>query len=745
MLSRESDEAMVVVFHRDGTLHLDELQPCRQATFPTGVTHVEDDDKVLEAFASFISGSSLQGASRNFSLQHDWVEVCRTLADYDMASPDYLVFRSPEIMVAFTKNAAVSPAATEVVAGNLLDWKITSWEARRHIPADIHRPKNVKEIQHLVRLALKQKFSLTVIGGGHSGHCLWPGVVAIDMRNFRSLDIVSCKNSGGHGSNSDSLIVVGSGCTTGYIISETMAKGLTVPLGARPSVGSGLWLQGGIGHLARPYGLTCDNIVGVVLVGLKHGQLFCVGNVPDQYWPAGAIRPDGEKELLWALRGAGTNFGIVVYVVFKAHSAPMFSVHNWKIPLRNDMEALSWLSKLNIHASPEMSAHCSADAYLFSDASQLYLGVTTFQVHTVNPLETPKRTSLMNVLGLEHTSQIVDGVGVFNTEMYMSGMLGGHGSGKTNSFKRCLFLRNIGAANVSEILVKALKSRPSLLCYLHLLQGGKAVKDVGADASAFGCRDWDFACVITSVWVRDQDGTGSAQAAIDWVYQVVDELLPVSVGAYGTDLGPDPRDKALALRAFGPNLSRLSILKNKWDPQNVLAHACPLPVVPRQKIIILVTGRSGAGKDYCAAIWASAFAARTQNNITVRVVSVSYKFKQEYAAATGVDLSRLLNDRIYKENHRPAMTKLFQDQLHQRPQMCEEHFLNVVKAAADVQVLLITGMRDAESVTRLSNLVPGSRVIDVRVEVCDIIRNGRGSDVIKDNLDSYVKSATLNY
>ena len=41
-------------------------------------------------------------------------------------------------------------------------------------------------------------------------------------------------------------------------------------------------------------------------------------------------------------------------------------------------------------------------------------------------------------LGPEDNSKTVDGVGVFETEMYMSGMHGGHGGGKTSSFKRCL-------------------------------------------------------------------------------------------------------------------------------------------------------------------------------------------------------------------------------------------------------------------------------------------------------------------
>src|SRR2546421_5585219 len=187
------------------------------------------------------------------------------------------------------------------------------------------------------------------------------------------------------------------------------------------------------------------------------------------------------------------------------------------------------------------------------------------------------------IWGAEDDFKAVDGVGLFETEMYVSKMHGGHGGGKTSSFKRCLFLKRIEAVNVADRLVAAVETRPSPLCYLHLLQGGGAVGDVAADATAFGCRDWDFACVITGVWPRDQDGTEAARSAVRWVYNVAGDLLSLSSGAYGADLGPDPRDAALAAKAFGPNRPRLARLKHSLDPHNGLAYACPPQRAPMRK------------------------------------------------------------------------------------------------------------------------------------------------------------------
>ena len=427
------------------------------------------------------------------------------------------------------------------------------------------------------------------------------------------------------------------------------------------------------------------------------------------------------------MKGAGTNFGIVVSVTFKSYAAPTYLIRNWAVPLRDDFEARLRLSDFDKLVARKLHWNCSADAYLYWDAGQLHLGVTMFESSTARlTFATPTPTPIGAIWGLEDDFKVVDGVNLFETEMYASGMHGGHGGGKTSSFKRCLFLKHIGEANVADRLVAAVETRPSPLCYLHLLQGGGAVGDVAADATAFGCRDWDFACVITGVWLRDQDGTEAAQSAVRWVYNVVGDLLSLSSGAYGADLGPDPRDAPLAAKAFGANQLRLASLKHSLDPRNVLAYACPLPKAPmEQKLIILVTGESCAGKDYCADVWVSVFIRCTHQGLKARAVSISDAIKREYAAATGADLCRLLWDRAYKEQHRPALTTFFQVQARQRPRLPEEHFLNVVYGAIDVDVLLITGMRDEAPVAAFSHLVLGSRLLEVNVQASEQTRRIR--------------------
>jgi adenine phosphoribosyltransferase len=713
MLFVEPEDGILVICHRDSTSCLNGLACQRSITFPDGIIRIEDSDKTINSFAPFSAGCSVGDDKLRDAVHAEWRKVCRTMARHENDHQGTLTFASPEVIMTFTRYSIALSELTAVIPLVSKDYKVKNREAQSRAPIAMVRPTNVGQVQECINWALKHRFSLTVVGGGHSGHCLWSNVVAVNMGAFDQVHIIE---NTGESNDAHRLVVAGAGCKTGDIIRATQSEGLTVPLGARPSVGSGLWLQGGIGHLARSHGLTCDAIVGAVLVSVESGQVLCVGQVPDEHQPIGAVRSDNEDDLLWSLKGAGNNFAIIIKVTFKVYPARSFSVKDWCIPLKDDEHANGILRKFASTLARPLHQESSVDAYLYYADEQLMLGVTLFQSRDIATGKGPfpvTPESFIRLIGESCRTKTVDAVGLFDTEMYMSAMHGGHGGGKTSSFKRCVFLKNIEESHITKIILAAISSRPSSMCYFHLLHGGQGIRDVASDASAFGCRDWDFACVVTGVWPRDEDDTPASRAITRWVYDVVGTLLPVSQGVYSADLGPDPRDANLATKAFGPNLRKLIKLKQICDPHDVLAYACPLSQdMLSQKTVVLVTGEHGVGKDYCANIWATAI---KEHGHSTSVLSISDVTKQEYASHTGANLKRLLRDRAYKEQHREALAAFFGQQLEQRPRLAIEHFVKIVRSA-DVDVLFITGMRDEAPVTNLWHLVPDIRLVDVLVK-----------------------------
>ncbi|KAJ0413040.1 hypothetical protein BJY00DRAFT_297516 [Aspergillus carlsbadensis] len=739
-----TEDGVVVVFHRDHTLRLEGLLSHQLASLPTATVNVPDDDATLDSFTSFIAGFVVQDTETQKALQLEWRAICRDLGHRDDFG--YLVFHSPQTMMTFTKTADTLPKLAAQVPLTSEHREVKNRQARLHRPAAVVKPTEIKHIQQCVQWAIEQGVGLTVIGGGHGGHCLQPGAVAIDMSAFNEVRVCAeADNISESELNSTGFpcVVAGGGCTTGDIIHNAMGADLTVPLGSRPSVGAGLWLQGGIGHLARLHGLACDSIIGAVMVSIKTGKILVLGSVPDEHCPVDAVRPENEHDLLWALKGAGTNIGIIISVTFKAFPAPSYRVRNWTMPLKTSRGAQNAFRCLGSLAS-KLPRHFSVDGYLYWDSGRVHLGVTLFEVlgNTSNrePLP-PTAVGLIDDLGPPKSTQTVDSVGLFDCEMYMSAMHGGHGGGKTSAFKRCVFLKNVGEKAISDSLVAAIENRPSPLCYLHLLHGGGAVSDTTSDASAFSPRDWDYACVVTGVWPRDQDEMDVSFRAVQWVYNAVKDLLPMSSGVYSADLGPDPRDASLAAKAFGANGPRLASVKRSCDPHGVLAYACPVPNPPTT--VILVTGQSGSGKDYCTSIWASYLAVSANKPLKARVASISDATKREYARATGADLDRLLRDRAYKEQHRPALTAFFKDQVQARPRLPEEHFLELAGCSMGADVLFITGMRDEAPVACFSRLIPDVRVIEVYVTVREEMRRVRRGESETSNAIS--NPPTLDY
>ncbi|KAI4650576.1 hypothetical protein J4E93_002933 [Alternaria ventricosa] len=731
------DDGIVAVFRRDGIFHIDGLACHHTASYPTGFVGVSDDDDTLELFASFVAGFTMQDTDQDNAVLAHWRKLCRDLARRDDGHPETLLFSAPEVMLAFNHHADKVKELEMRVGPMPEENPVKNQQARLQRPAAIVRPDTIEKVQDCVQWALKHGLGLTVVGGGHSAHCHRSNVVAIDMSAFDSIHVLK-KVRGAEDQETafTSLVVAGAGCKTVNIIRRTLEGDLTVPLGSRPSVGAGLWLQGGIGHLTRLHGLTCDNIVGAVLISVASGEIFYVGRVPSEYLPKEARRLENDTDILWALKGAGTNFGIVLSVTLRAYHAHSFSTRNWVIPLSDNAEAKRRLWEFDAKVAKGCSKFCSADAYLYCEDGRLKLGITTF---ALTDAASPSPMTNMSkregdMWGTSSDTKIMNGVKAFEAEMYMSKMHGGHGGGKTSSFKRCVFLKDIGRSKIAQRLVSAVESRPSPFCYLHLLHGGGKAGEVAADATAFGCRDWDFACVVTGVWPRDEDGSRDAHASVQWVYDVVDSLLPLSRGTYGADLGPDPRDAVLAEKAFGPNTVRLGRLKRLMDPHNVLAWACPLPKPPLPKLIVLVTGERSAGKDYCAGEWVAVFsglngnASSSTHGLRAQAVGISDVTKREFADATGNDFRRLLDDRAYKEQHRPALTAFYEKQVQERPRLPEEHFLEVVHNAAsvNVDVLFITGMRDEAPVASFSHLVAASRVIEVHVDTSEASWVARG-------------------
>ncbi len=164
-------------------------------------------------------------------------------------------------------------------------------------PPVITQPKTKEDVSTLLKWSVDNDVSMSVRSGGHGSQGL-KGSMVIDLKYLNSVVVDTAAKT----------VTIGGGCKNKEVDTVTCAKGLAVTLGNAGSVGSvGAMLGGGVGFLARYQGLTIDGLLSAE-VALADGSIVKAEK-----------KEGGEHaELLWALRGGGGNFGIVVECTIQA-------------------------------------------------------------------------------------------------------------------------------------------------------------------------------------------------------------------------------------------------------------------------------------------------------------------------------------------------------------------------------------------------------------------------------------------
>ncbi|KAI1852733.1 hypothetical protein JX266_002274 [Neoarthrinium moseri] len=212
---------------------------------------------------------------------------------------------------ALGKRAAVDDclkaASIPVDTPGSADWKADAapYNPRlTYTPVAIAVPTSIEHIQAAVSCAAKAGVKVNAKAGGHSYTSLGFGgedghlMVQLDRMYNVTLD------------KKTNIATVQAGTRLGHVATELYNQGQRAfPHGTCPGVGvSGHALHGGFGMSSHLYGLALDWIVGMTVV-LANSSVVHTSETEN---------PD----LFWALRGAGSNFGIVAQYEFKTFAAP---------------------------------------------------------------------------------------------------------------------------------------------------------------------------------------------------------------------------------------------------------------------------------------------------------------------------------------------------------------------------------------------------------------------------------------
>jgi FAD/FMN-containing dehydrogenase len=391
-------------------------------------------------------------------------------------------------------------------------------------PLAIARCARSADVVAAVRFARQHDLELGVRCGGHSiaGLAVPDGGLMIDLRPMGAVRIDPERRRAR----------VQGGAMLGALDRAAQRFGLTTTAGNVSHTGvGGLTLGGGMGWLARRYGLACDNVVAYTLV-TADGEIL-------------RVTAEEHPELFWGLRGGGGNFGIVTGFEFRLHPVDGRTlVAEMSFAQADAAAAMSGWRELALSAPRE----ATFTATLTGDKVELgYVWVG-------DPADGARLLPELRALGCIVAENVT-------TPSYIE--LQSRDDGVEGHAKRRYWKGHYLPA-LSDAGIDALLSNRPTEIGISLQTYGGAIAEVDEAASAFSHRGTQFEYVAATGWTDPDEDEARKEAT----RRCAAALDPFAGGAYVNTLNDEGR--AGLERAYSTaKLARLTALKDDYDPDNV--------------------------------------------------------------------------------------------------------------------------------------------------------------------------------
>ncbi|HEY3598081.1 MAG TPA: FAD-binding oxidoreductase, partial [Paraburkholderia sp.] len=383
---------------------------------------------------------------------------------------------------------------------------------------------------------------LAMRGGGHNiaGSAICDDGLVIDLSRMKSARIDPLARRA----------YVEPGCTLADFDHEAQAFGLAVPLGINSTTGvAGLTLGGGFGWLSRKYGMTVDSLISADIVTADGELLRCSA--------------DSHKDLFWAIRGGGGNFGVVTMFEFQLHPVGP-EVFGGLIVLPFD-QAKDALTKYRnaVETMPEdltvWSVARLAPPLPFLPAEVHGKPMLAFAVCYTGPVENgPRVVEAVRKFGTPYGEHL----GPMPYAMWQQAFDPLLTPGERNYWKS----HNLSALQdgLIDALIDSINTLPSPQCEIFFGQIGGATSRVAVDATAYSSRDAKYVMNVHGRWSDRNDD----ERCIGWSRAFFEASRPFALGSvYVNFLTQEETDRVGA--AYGPNFERLVAIKDRYDPRNL--------------------------------------------------------------------------------------------------------------------------------------------------------------------------------
>ena len=392
-----------------------------------------------------------------------------------------------------------------------------------------------------VNFARDNGLDLSIRDGGHSA----PGFgtnddgLVIDMTPMRTVRV----------DPGSKTAHAGAGATWGDFNHATHAFGLATTGGIISTTGiTGLTLGGGIGYLARGYGLSIDNLVSADVV-TADGKFVTASEHQNE-------------DLFWGLRGGGGNFGVVTSLEYRLHevdqvfAGPIF--YNLE-----DAESLFRMFDEFIRDAPEQfggfPAFQIAPPLPFIPENRHGDTLALAVVHWAGPLDQAEKVlkPFMDVAPI-----VANGTGPLPYPA-LNGAFDGLYPKGIRAYWKGAFVNELPEAAIAAHVEHG-SQVPEVSATMHMYPINGACHRVGPNDTAFAYREATYGMVFLAAW---NDPAKDAER-IQWVRDYYQAMAPYSEpGGYINFMQDDDYGKIEV--NYRQNYDRLVQVKRKYDPTNL--------------------------------------------------------------------------------------------------------------------------------------------------------------------------------
>ncbi len=410
-------------------------------------------------------------------------------------------------------------------------------------PAIIAKCRNEDDVISCVRYARKTGLPVTVRGGGHgfAGKAVAEGGLMIDLSEMRSVTV-----------QPDTRIASGQGgARLGDLDQETQKVGLATPAGvdSRTGVG-GLTLGGGNGHLARRFGLSCDNLIAADVVTAA-GELVRASETEN-------------ADLLWALRGGGGNFGVVTLFEFQLYPVgPEIMTAQVFYPFEQAAGALRLFRDFFSNAPDEAGGNCviiripPVPPFPEEHHGNLTVGIIA---NYSGDQETGQQ--VLQPLA-EYGDPILAAIMPMPYVALQSAFDAGNPDG-ARYYMKSTYLDELSDDAISTA-ISCIGNKPGEISAVMFEVMGGAINRVDPAATAFPHRSAFCNMGILGGWIDPAND----EEVINWARAFHSAMQPFSNGGVYVNYLQGDDGENVDNGAYGQNLERLQRIKAKYDPDNL--------------------------------------------------------------------------------------------------------------------------------------------------------------------------------